>query len=389
MNGIKIGAFGDVMFGVCSSPYLRYDELLPVRLQKDSIDVSAFNHFVRENDINIANLESPISRDIVYRRGEKKLIGPVESINVLENLNINLVSLANNHSFDYGNKILEETKKLLLERGIHSIHSPQHGDMVYHSERKGIRLSIIAYGAKPFYNVETDSIDPDYYKNWSFYRDIIHNMDESSQIDYLSKGNLKPLVLELQKQKNSADFVIIYIHWGFTNTRLPSPLQIEIAHKLIDMGADAVIGHHPHVIQPVEIYKGKPIAYSLGNFLFDSWKSENKRSLVLQINVRDHSIVNHFYISDRDSHYKFRIETATMREKIINYIDQAIHFVYPDFMEWEISNADDIISSYYKYSKYRSKCRSQNLLKTIKELWKSDYRLRSKISIISSYINSF
>ena len=79
---------------------------------------------------------------------------------------------------------------------------------------------------------------------------------------------------EVADAARNADIVIVSLHWGVEYRRYPSEEQKELARKLIDAGADLILGHHPHVVQPVEEYHGGVIAYSLGNFLFDSpyWK---------------------------------------------------------------------------------------------------------------------
>ena len=79
----------------------------------------------------------------------------------------------------------------------------------------------------------------------------------------------------------------MHIHWGFEYDTKPSSRQREIAHKLVDSGADVVIGHHPHVVQPIEIYKGKAIFYSLGNFIFDQNTKETKRGFGVGTVYRD------------------------------------------------------------------------------------------------------
>ncbi|MCX6088957.1 MAG: CapA family protein, partial [Candidatus Atribacteria bacterium] len=84
-----------------------------------------------------------------------------------------------------------------------------------------------------------------------------------------SQSHLDDLVFEIQQVRKSVDFIIVSFHWGLEYSPLPSLHQIEYAHGCIDAGADLVIGHHPHVIQSIEKYRGKIILYSVGNFVFD------------------------------------------------------------------------------------------------------------------------
>ena len=78
---------------------------------------------------------------------------------------------------------------------------------------------------------------------------------------------------------NVSDKVFVSIHWGYENTRIVSDRQKDLAHALIDSGADVIIGHGPHVIQELEIYKDSPIVYSVGNFIFDQYDAPNNLGL--------------------------------------------------------------------------------------------------------------
>jgi len=81
----------------------------------------------------------------------------------------------------------------------------------------------------------------------------------------------KAVVAEVSALKRSVDHVIVIFHWGVEFSDYPYPPDIEIAHSIIDAGASAIIGHHPHVVQGLEVYKGCPIFYSLGSFIYDPW----------------------------------------------------------------------------------------------------------------------
>ena len=86
----------------------------------------------------------------------------------------------------------------------------------------------------------------------------------------------------------TTDLVIVNVHWGTEYEHQFNKIQQETAHNLIDAGADIIIGHHPHVVQGIEIYQGKPIFYSLGNFIFDQYFSSDTRAgLAVGINITD------------------------------------------------------------------------------------------------------
>jgi len=76
---------------------------------------------------------------------------------------------------------------------------------------------------------------------------------------------------DIRSIKNKVDFVVLSLHWGIELSEYPSPEQVEMAHRLVDAGAEVIIGHHPHVLQGIERYKRGLIFYSLGNFIFDNY----------------------------------------------------------------------------------------------------------------------
>ena len=78
------------------------------------------------------------------------------------------------------------------------------------------------------------------------------------------------LLEEIKKAKETCDFLTVYVHWGIEKSTTPESYQRTLGQQYIDAGADLVIGSHPHVLQGIEYYKGKPIVYSLGNFIFGS-----------------------------------------------------------------------------------------------------------------------
>jgi len=95
-------------------------------------------------------------------------------------------------------------------------------------------------------------------------------------------------------------YVVVILHWGVEYAATPLPDQRYAAHKLIDAGADAIIGHHPHIVQPVEIYKGKYIFYSLGNFVFDSKREIANIGILAGLNFSKSGI--------KEQHYDYEIK---------------------------------------------------------------------------------
>ena len=106
-----------------------------------------------------------------------------------------------------------------------------------------------------------------------------------------AKLDVKKAEAAVSALKGSVDWVIVSIHWGEEYDQYVNTAQQNLAHALIDRGADAVVGHHPHVVQGVEVYKNKPIFYSLGNFIFDQYFSvETQQGLAVSLEFSDDGV---------------------------------------------------------------------------------------------------
>ena len=195
-------------------------------------DYSYFLQNVRpvfeEDDITIVNFEGTLSD-----RGERAdksfaFRGKPEYVKVLTTSSVEAANLANNHSADYGEESLSDTIKYLNEAGIINCI----GTNAPVQEVNGIKVGFVGI----------DALDE----------------DEAAKIDK-AIGSVKSL---------GAQLIIVSIHWGIEKDNEPTHEQIELAHKAVDLGADVVLGTHPHVLQGIEKYNGKYIAYSLGNFCF-------------------------------------------------------------------------------------------------------------------------
>jgi hypothetical protein len=169
------------------------------------------------------------------------------------------VSLANNHSGDYGKPALVETLTGLASAGIGSFGagrdlSAAHRPFIL--ERGGVRIALLGY----------DEFQPRAFEAGPDSAGVAWSEDEQAITDIRAA------------RASGADLVIPFLHWGWENELAPCPHQRELARTLVDAGADAVIGAHPHVTQGAELYRGKLIVYSLGNFVFDAFDKEINRT---------------------------------------------------------------------------------------------------------------
>ncbi len=166
------------------------------------------------------------------------------------------VALANNHSGDFGPVAFGEMLTLLDRTGIAYFGGGRnlaeaHKPLIV--ERKGLRIALLGYNEFFPRSFEADFDKPG----------IAWSEDEQVRLDITNARKL-----------HHADIVIPVMHWGWEHEPLASKRQRELARLMIDAGADAVVGGHPHVTQDVEQYRGKPIVYSLGNFLFDGFSDK-------------------------------------------------------------------------------------------------------------------
>lgn len=187
-------------------------------------------NFFRGMDLVTANLEGPITERTQCATKPVVFKFPPITGEVLRKSGVGLLNLANNHSFDCGLAGLEDTKDVLGNSNL----SFASQDDVYTSVVGKKSLAITGF----------DLVSP-------------------------SEQYLEDVYAKVESLSQKYDLVVVHVHWGVEYNTLPSSVQKEMAHALVDRGADALLGHHPHVAQPLEVYKGKPIFYSLGNFLFD------------------------------------------------------------------------------------------------------------------------
>lgn len=224
----------------------------------------------RSADIALINLESPLVENCPLTNEGMKFCADIRNIEGLKFAGIDIAGLANNHMFNYGADGIATTKQLLENAGINAIGLSQ---PVY-KKIKGTRFAFLAYN-------DTGAGGPEIATPFT-----------------PGELRLTPGVFaafqEIAAAKNQADIVIVSFHWGQEYAAQPSKRQKELAYLAIDSGADVVIGHHPHWVQPIEMYKEKLIAYSLGNFIFDQfWSEKTREGLALRFTFLGKKLINH------------------------------------------------------------------------------------------------
>ena len=221
--------------------------------------------FLRDGDLFILNQEFPFGttgeamedKEYTFRVSPDLVSVPVE-------LGVDLVTLANNHMLDFGRSPLTETLETLDAAGIAHVGAGE--DL---EEAKALKTFEIQGKTLGF--LGASRVIPEASWNASKYGSGVFTTYDATQ-----------LVEEIGKAKESCDFVAVLVHWGIERNTFPEDYQKTLARQYIDAGADAVIGSHPHVLQGIEYYKGKPIFYSLGNFIFNNSAYE---SIVVELEL--------------------------------------------------------------------------------------------------------
>jgi poly-gamma-glutamate capsule biosynthesis protein CapA/YwtB (metallophosphatase superfamily) len=233
---------------------------------------------LKTGDIVFANLEAPITEGPIVKTGEMSFHADPGIEKALADAGFNIVSLANNHTPNYGQKGLLDSFELLNRAGIKYVGagktSLDAAKPVY-LEKNGIKLAFLAYN-------DDDVVPPSYAA-----------AENRAGTNFMDIAKVKQDVADAQKE---ADLVIVSMHSG-TEYAVPNQTQINFAYAAIDAGADLIIGHHPHVLQRVERYKDKYILYSLGNFVFDQMFSlETRQSVIVKMKLNEHGVQDIEYI---------------------------------------------------------------------------------------------
>lgn len=274
---------GDVTLGYHYEEYV--DEQVKQGKPKDEMLAWGFANVRRvttKADLFVVNLECPFTDRGAKIAKNFNFRARPELVASLAAGGVDVASLANNHLMDYGAEGLFDTLTTLDANGIahfgaaRSLKEARTPTVV---EKNGVKLAFLGY----FFLGERN-IEP---------KEVIATDEQPGVAGHFSElAALKDMVsADVRAAKQSADHVIPFFHWGREGRGQPEPYQVELAHAAIDAGASAVLGSHPHVLQGIEVYRGAPIAYSLGNFVFGgNWNPGDKRTALLELKVRKDAI---------------------------------------------------------------------------------------------------
>ncbi|MFP3904700.1 MAG: CapA family protein [Armatimonadota bacterium] len=212
----------------------------------------------RSPDVTFANLECPLSDEGPHAPSKYCIFrAPPETAEVLADGGIDIVSLANNHTLNAGRKGVLNTLDTLEKHGIAYAGCRRDRDNCWEP-------TYLAAG--------------DYTLGFMACTDLAFEHGS-----YCKVGDREVFAGRIAEAAEHCDFLFVSVHWGHEYHSEASSSQQNLAHFIIDSGADVVLGHHPHTLQGIEVYKGRPILYSMGNFVFDQREGERMESAIFHL----------------------------------------------------------------------------------------------------------
>lgn len=352
---LTIYAVGDVMLG--EQP-LCYNFGVKSIIKNKCVDYlfKGVKDIFKNGDIVFGNLEAPISPYTNKKGFESNFFrGEQNAIEGLKNASFNVLSVANNHIMEHGERAFLSTVSSLKEYNITPVGVANKPEIL---EVNGFKIGIMAY---------------------SLIEDFINNSL------YNKNSSEKKILEDINSIRDSVDLVILSLHWGYEYVPFPSPEQVEIGRKLIDYGADIILGGHPHVLQSYEIYKKKPILYSLGNFIFDhTYIKSTRKSIIAKIrvdmNTKDIHI-DFIPVTCDPKEYYPTIAGDNDRDKILNHISEIRNITENK----NVSDYGSVVGDYLTLAnKYKREAKIEMKIQFIKNMYR--YPLKFSIGVAKSYL---
>jgi poly-gamma-glutamate capsule biosynthesis protein CapA/YwtB (metallophosphatase superfamily) len=284
------------------------DRTVRTRIDQSGNDAYPFARMKQDTrfidpDVRLANLEGPLTSRRAPPEKEIDFQFDPRFASMLRTTGFDILSQANNHTLDQGRAGAEESRRVLQESGMLAFGDEVREDAVSFvtSTIRGRRMAFVGF------NETSDG------------------MDEAAGEEVLREANL------------AADTVIAFMHWGEEYRSRPTRSQESRARWLIDRGVDVVIGAHPHWVQSISSYQGKPILYSLGNFVFDQdWSVETRQGLAAGLRIADTGIAIELYPVQIDKSQPFFVEGSVREERLRDLASISDASLLPQILQGEI-----------------------------------------------------
>jgi len=249
------------------------DVMLDRGVTKEAQPFAAVAPWLRTADLLLGNLECVLAEGGTPRPGPYRLRAPLSALRALRDAGFDILGLANNHALDFGPASLAEAVGRLEEAGIATLGAGPDAEAAAQPLLRqigGMWLALLAFNDVP---------DPEDRPGQSGWTRATWDRERG------------PAVIAAARAR--ADGVVVSVHWGYEYELRADPAQRDAAQAMLDAGADLVLGHHPHVVQDAELHlsgsaetsvvsRGRFVAYSLGNFLFDQQQEETRQGLALR-----------------------------------------------------------------------------------------------------------
>ena len=243
-------------------------------------------------DIAFANQEAPLSTKGTPVLPKTSYRSEPRAVEALTYAGIDAVGLANNHTMDYGPEALLETTEVLKRAGIAFTGGGTDLEAAHRPailERKGTRIAFLSYSSvfnPDFFPAKKDRPGIAVVRLYTAYRPHHRVFEQpgapATAVVTPDAKDFARMIEDVQKAKAESDVVVVSWHWGISGGyKKIADYQKEMGKAAIDAGADVVVGHHPHFLQGIEVYKGKTIFYSLGNFAFEDRISHQGRESMI------------------------------------------------------------------------------------------------------------
>jgi len=251
---VTLAAVGDVLFARGVG--------MEIALHGAGYPFKTTQKIIRAQDLAFCNLECVLSNGGTPHQRLFNFRADPGVAKSLRRGGFTIASLANNHALDYGRESLLDTIAATKSAGVIPVGAGvNRADAlsVRVVSRHGLRVGFVAYSDFP-----------------------TAKFDDRPTIAGVNSDEIPG---QIREAKSKCDVLVVSFHWGVEYKKTPTERQQMLAHLCIDNGADLILGHHPHVLQPVEVYKGKPIAYSMGGFIWDSHLSGADKSAIYIFNL--------------------------------------------------------------------------------------------------------
>ncbi|MFA6322257.1 MAG: CapA family protein [Candidatus Buchananbacteria bacterium] len=298
---VSLLAVGDIMLS-------RSVEAVMVKKNDFTWPFKLLANDLRAADITFGNLETPIIAGRPILPGEFSFRTDPKSIQGLQLAGFDVLSLANNHTLNFGQAGFASTFSELNKAGIKYVgagaSAPEIGQPII-IEKNGLKFGFLAYTygqASPKFMLSSAKI---------------------ANVNYADEDKMKNDITALRPQ---VDFVIVSLHEGTEYQAKPNKNQKDFAQAAIEAGASLVLGHHPHVVQTFEKYQDGYIIYSLGNFVFDqTWSEDTQEGLMLKIVFQSKKIKSIEFLPIKiNKSFQPNLADATTAKKIINRLQYPI-----------------------------------------------------------------